>query len=454
MGPVGRGKPKDANLLALLLVLFLLAAIWVAFRPPVAVAIVLCMFSIEQLLQTTIPYFGQHRPAANLFVAGLAAEALIVALFRRQLVLFRHYPRVGWVIMALFAFAFISGLWTMYVPGWKHQWISQGPYVLLMMISIPLLVYDERSFRTALVAMLVVGIFIVPLLLFKGDWFGRSLRVAGTGGLAWSKKNLLYANELANTATRVLLIIVLMNFRGVSRWLTLLRWPLVVLCLMLIVKAQSRGALAGGILAAIVMLPISRQLLHQRRVVSVLFGVSVLAMLSAFVVMQLATQKRWNLQDMWADMVGVRIARSVTVLDTCLEGGPVRWVVGIGQGAAWSPQVVGDMTEMVYAETLAEEGMIGFALLVIVMVMTARAVVRCARATVHMPSARAIVATLGALALFDFLLMGKAHTLLGSVSAFTFAIMLGRFECWLRDQAAAYPWLAYSTGQPMLPSAA
>jgi hypothetical protein len=120
------------------------------------------------------------------------------------------------------------------------------------------------------------------------------------------------------------------------------------------------------------------------------------------------------------------------------EAGPLAWVVGVGSGASWSPDLVGHMTEMVYAEVLAEEGLVGFGLLMGVVFLSFRSLRRLTRMLAHAPDQRAEVAAWGGLLLVYLLVMAKGHTLLGHPYPFLLAIALGRYELWHREPVQAH----------------
>src|SRR5262245_27475638 len=99
-------------------------ALWKS--PPVALAGVLCMFSLEQWGQATHPFFAQHQAFTNFTIGGILLLALATKAFKKEH-LFTNYTAIGWLVLGLFGYAFVTANWAPRTDLSLNLWIRHGP---------------------------------------------------------------------------------------------------------------------------------------------------------------------------------------------------------------------------------------------------------------------------------------------------------------------------------------
>jgi hypothetical protein len=172
----------------------------------------------------------------------------------------------------------------------------------------------------------------------------------------------------------------------------------------------------------------------------VIAAVSSLVFLAAlyFTFVFVAESSRWEWEYWARDVQEGRIERVVAVLGYWIRSSPIYHVFGLGAAASFSPDVHGFFPEMVYAEVLAEYGFIGFGLLASVVVLTMRLMARGWRSSIDTLDRRGLVAVLGALCLFEFIVMMKQGTLMWNYTAFLFPIVLGKTVSAIEQERALF----------------
>jgi hypothetical protein len=346
----------------------------------------------------------------------------------------RNYPRVGWLVFILFAFAFASTLWSFdprYV--WSNVWMPALPKLVFFVALAPLLIYRPADLRHGLIATLLLGSLLIALMFTTATWSGRGV-LYETGAIYVNGRLKIETNPLAigTTGATVALIATLLNFGGMAFVLRLLRWGLVALGMAVVFRSGSRGPVAGAVIAGLVALPISRRIRNWRGFAATVFGVLMVA-LTTYGLFTYFGEGRWSAASIDYD---VRMAAATRLLDTWLES-PLAWVVGLGNSASFSPQIYGFYTHVIPVEILCEEGLIGVILVVWILALTFRSLRRMYRFLLDLPIERGTLACLVAFVVFLMLNALSQGSLVGDPTFFAYAIIIGRFELGVRDQYAS-----------------
>lgn len=392
-------------------------ALGTLWRPPVAVAGMLCLYGLDQWLQSRQGLFLRISYLTNIGMASVVALGLVVAGLRQRLQL-ADYPRVGYLVLALLGFALLSFLWTPDRAAFMERWILAGPYLLTIVLMMPLLVRDWQDVQTAFYATLILGTLTLSLLAFNAEWTYR--------GLAIGRDQMGNPLAVASLGGYVALIALLMNFSGVARVWQITRWGVFLLGLYISMRSGSRGQTIALVFAAFAFLPLSRRFTSFKGLAATLVGVVCIGVIVAWAQSIWATTGRWDFERMSLDYGGGRLGKISFLLGEWLSAGPLAWVIGLGNSASFDEELLGFYPHLVLGEVLAEQGLIGFGLFVAILFLAFRAVLRGARAGRDVPVMRGIFAVLGALLLFDFILSFKQGSMIGTPYLFAFCIMLGR----------------------------
>jgi O-antigen ligase len=219
----------------------------------------------------------------------------------------------------------------------------------------------------------------------------------------------------------------------------------VLLAVATVVWTDTRGQLFAAVIAGIVLLPLSRRMTNWKGFVGT--GVTVVLLLGAASVLVdviVGEESRWSGETMTETWQASRLETSKIVLEAWADGGPVRWVVGLGYEASFAPSLLGAYPHLVMLQALAEQGIIGFVLLWLVVLLAARSVVRLWPRVTDDPNQRGLIAGLAALFLFEVILSFKQGSTLAFYNAYAFAVILGRLEMTVPEPAHAEPDAAES----------
>ena len=393
--------------------------------PAVALAGVFCMFGLEQWGQATTTFFVQHQTATNYLIGGILVLAVMVQGVKKGFSLLSDFPPVGWLILALFVYAFASAQWAPRSDISLDLWASRWPYLVIFIVLSPLLITQSRDLRAANIGLLVGGGFLTILLLFFVKWEYR-LIVLGHN----------FGNPLAvsTMAAMVVLVAVLADPWPESRWWFPLKWMLIGLCLALVVRSASRGQLLGTLLVSFACWPISRRLANVKQFVILGLVVVFLGGATSWAIQEYSSDQqiygargnRWNEQSAQED-VSSRLINAIFLVRLAYES-PETVLIGLGNSASYDPRILGIYPHFVPLEVLAEEGLIGFGLYLTILFCSIRSCLRCFRSITNNPRERLLLGGLVGLYMFTLLLSFKQGSLLGNLEFFMLSIILGRYE--------------------------
>lgn len=407
----------------LFIVLTLVLPLWK--YPGVALAGVLCMFGLDQWGQATTTFFAQHQSLTNFIIGGILVLALTTQIVKHGLSVLAGYPLVGWLTIALFLYAFASAQWAPRSDLSLDMWRIRWPYVVTFIILSPLLAAKARDLDAANVGLLLIGGLLAALLLFFAKWDSRTI-VLGNG----------FGNPLAvsSMAGMIVLVAILADPWPASRLWPSIKWVLVAMCLILVVKSGSRGQLLGVVVIAAACWPISRRIKNTKQFLGWTCLLLFLSGITSWSLQEYWAEKetyfaggnRWSEQAMEEAMSG-RFTRAFRLLHFWFDS-PETILFGLGNSASYDPRILGIYPHFVPLEILAEEGIVGAILFSLILFVTAKTAIRY-HASAHLtPAERATFSALIGMFAFTFLLALKQGSLLGNLEPFMFAIIIGRLD--------------------------
>jgi hypothetical protein len=399
----------------------LFLAIWK--YPAVALAGVLCMFGLEQWGQATTTFFALHQTATNFMVGGILLLALGIQTVRKGIATWGGYPLVGWLVLALFFYAFVSTQWAPRPDISLTLWHGRWPYIVTMLILAPLLVTSSQDLRSAYTGLFLIGGALSILLLFFVKWEAR--RIILDNGLG----NPLTVSSMAGM---VVLITILANPWPRQKWCVPFKWGLLGLCLLLIVKSGSRGQLLGVLLVSVACWPISRGLKNVKQFTLLGLMILFLGVATNWAIDELSHEQMYGQRGRWDEQVAQKdvsgrlknaiflVQMSYSSLESVL--------FGLGNSASYDTRILGIYPHFVPLEILAEEGLIGFLLYVMISYSVVHSTFRIFRISATEKEERLLLGGLVGLYLFTFILSLKQGSLLLNLEPFMLAIILGRYE--------------------------
>jgi len=397
-------------------------------KPPVALALVFCMFGMEQWAQSVHPFFTQYHTLTNILVGAVLVFALCVDMFKRGGTL-HSYPTVGWFAIALYVYALVSTLWAPTQANSLDVWSKTWPYIITVVGLTPLLIKRPEDLHAALNAVLPLGAALVVLLLYTSRWEDHHIVLQANQGFA-------YGNPLAvgTMGGYVAIIAILQNFKGRSYVWQLLRWVVVAVSLVMVIQTSSRGPFIFMVLVTILFIPLSRSIRNMRMFLAVVITILMVLFIVDHVydAYRDLEDVRWGYEKIEADIMG-RVNSAIILLDKWFSS-PATILFGLGNSASYDPRIVGIYVHIVPLEILAEEGLIGAVLYLSILFSTLCSFRRSFRMVRYDPMAKGALATIGALFTYELLLTLKQGSLLGMPYMYAFAIIIGKLE---RQLAAA-----------------
>lgn len=398
----------------------LLLFIWK--RPSIALAGVLCMFGLEQWGQATHPFFSQHQTFTNVLIGGTLLLAILIKLLKGENAIMEYSP-VGWLVLGLFGYALASTVWAPRSDLSQNIWASRGPYVVTFLLLTPLVITHTADVQAAFKALILMGTALTVLLLLFVSWDSRTIILEGGSG------NPLAVSQMAGM---VALVAILGDPWRTSKLWQILRWAVVTICLLLVIRSGARGQLVGLVLVSVACWPLSHrvksigQLILLIGLMGFLGGVTSLGLQEFWGTKSsyYAGGSRWSTSAMEGAM-SERLGQALYLLQIWFRS--VETIIfGLGNSAAFDPKILGIYPHFVPLEILAEEGLIGSGIYLLILVLLFRSSHKSLRMLSEEPEERLIFGTLVSLALFTLILSFKQGSLLGNLEFFMFAIILDR----------------------------
>jgi len=412
------------------------------FRAPaVAAGGLLCTFGLEQWAQATSEWFYVHQSLTNYVTASLAVFALTIRFIRGEATIF-PISRECWCIIAILTWACASFIWSI-APGETFRIVQKNaPYILIFGFALPFLVRNLDDLRASLLLLITVGGLLCVLLLTTVDWRDRTITMtygSSVGSVIGDRGNPL---AVASLAGHVCLAAVLMPIRRVpglgSALSLLLRWGLVATCIILSIRTGSRGQSVALGIAALVFIPLSRNVKNIPGFFGMVVSAGLFFGLAYFIFPQVQQTNVWTREGFWDAWTTGRYNTSMILLDRWATEGPIHWVLGLGSSASFRPDICGFYPHVVFFEVLGELGLIGFVLLWLIPIAVLRSVIYLWPRVVDDAVDRGTAAAVGAMFLFEMILSFKQGSLLGSYLAFAFAIIIGRMYLSVKSEIEAY----------------
>ena len=400
--------------------IFAILVLCVVRTPAMAIVGVWCMFGVEQWMQASNIFFVHHRAFVNIAMGILVVCSVVISLYKnRRISLNSHI--VAWLVVLLFSYALISTTWAPRIDLSYGVWESSWPYVFTLIILVQFSITEMDDFIPVFNMLLFVGGIIVCFLLFGVEWEHR--RIVLMGGHI-SSPNLGNPLTVAELAGYVIFVVVLLNRTKTNIILNCAKWILACICIALIIRSGSRGQLIGVFLVLVLMLPFAYNIFKIRNSIAISFVLIIFVAICSWAFNEYwAGSNRWAVDSMKSSMGG-RLDQSFFLLGHWLAH-PMTFFFGLGNSASYDPKIIGIYPHFVPFEVLAEEGIVGFGLYIIMLFYLAKKSCQ-SYCSLKKIETRRIFVVLCAMTIYSFMLSLKQGSLLGNVNFFMMAVVLGK----------------------------
>ena len=395
-------------------------------NPRWALALLLLMYPLEQALQGSVYYFRSHVSFANYFIAAIVFTSLVIGGLRGKLRFAGYFNRIWYLVVLAFFYSFVSYLWT---PSKETAWtlIDAGaPYVIMYIIMAPLLVYDLKEWREALLILMIFGLLIALAILGAPDFTLRGGRL----GFDFSAKVRSSPLAIGELGGFLMLSGALFANAGSKFWFLGIRVAVLITGIVLSVYSGSRGQFLFAAFLAIVFFPMSKPIKDLKQFFLLALGGFGLLILLVTVLSFLSEDQdiatRWLSGKNVAEAVEVRNANATELIAAYVRS-PSNWFIGLGLNAFTS--VSGSLepySHSMFLDVLAEMGMIAFCLVCIWLWSIFRQSLSLLRYAVSHPENRSAATVLVALSAYQLLLMNKQGELWTSTHTVVYFLLLAK----------------------------
>lgn len=324
-------------------------------REGALIALAICMFGVETLFASQSTYFVEHSSFANLVIAAALIFRCGLSVVRGQAVnpVGTSTWRLAGLLVGICIFTY---LWTPEPQQFTDNWRRGGPYVLIYLLLVPMMMSSMEVVRTTLKWTLVIGAAVTLFLFFGTDWHGRGIVLAGQSQFA-DKRDTAAVLAIAQLGGAVAIIAALIKPEKKKRWMTFARIAIVILGLAMVFRTGSRGQMLAGVGCIAAFIPLHNRSMSLRGVITIAGSVGFVGLISYYLYVEFGDQGRWQHSH---SALAHRMEMWGTMFQYWLHGGPVAWIFGLGNASAY--KYVGFYIHNVPIEMLCEEGIIGFVL--------------------------------------------------------------------------------------------
>ncbi|MCC5829095.1 MAG: hypothetical protein JJU36_06565 [Phycisphaeraceae bacterium] len=315
---------------------------------------------------------------------------------------------IAWYLLMFWSAATL--IWHYDLPAGLDL-INRAQFLILFgFLVAPLLVSDLREFRQGMVCLILISVPLIGLILLYGGFAGRGLVIEHAYGD-------MTTNPLALStyAGYVLIAALLMVPQKSTLWWTIYRWTAIALASWLSIQSESRGQLIFSLVIVLAFMPIARPIRNIKQFAAVSIGG--LVFLSVFLYLFAGMANIDRFMAILDDPTQNRGRLVAQLFSFWAEAGPVYWLLGLGEAASMSYQIVGIYCHILTPEILAEKGIVGLIIWMCVVGYTVVHGVRLIRMSRNSIEARSLATALFAVFVFSFLVFHKQGSYLGSASS-------------------------------------
>lgn len=389
-------------------------AVLAYLRPGFACGYVLASYALEQCAQAFIPLAGQNNALCNYLIAGTVLVGIGGQLIRTGFGVIRiRAPSM--MVMLLIGYCYLTVLWSIFPSTTSQVLATALPYLVVFAGLTPFLVVSGKDLSDALLSLLWCATGSLVLLLLFAEWGSRGIILP----YQRAEANPLVVSEIAGA-----LLVTVAVAPQVKELRHSLRWPVIVGCVGVVLVVFLRSGSRGQVIAALVTTLLFSNLRKDMRWVAFLVIAVGALMFTSFLGDEVDRHaSRWDTEKMQDAVFDGRVGKAEALLDFWSRSSLPRLFFGLGNATAQDPRLLGSYPHVVPAEVLAEEGLVGFAIYILAILVAVQYLARGYRAASE--KGRSSVLAIAALLTFQFLVTLKQGTLFGGVAFLLLLVLPG-----------------------------
>ncbi len=391
-------------------------------RPAWAAAIIVIMFSIEQLLQSFFPVLVTRSWTINVSIGLVCLLAAIMRYLRNDDVRTGFLNPVLLLVVGIYVYQVLGWAWSPGRTFAMSQMQSNFMYLAVYLLIAPILIRDLRDFDSMMRFLLVLGTGVLLLILFnpRADFMGARYRLEV--GFGESAGNPLATGRAGGTLA---IAAVLMRSTKQSTIFNALRLTAFVTGMAMAVLSGSRGQSFGAGLVVILLYPLSRKVANVKQFFLVAGGF-LIVVLSVYLVFDLfVSEQNYGRYTSGVDeSLDARWQRIMLMLDHFVDR-PEAWLVGIGPGG-FSSLTGLHYTHNVPTEVLVELGLVGAVIFGSMLILITRHWRILHKTLDDEPKWRGTSAVLLGMFLYNFILSCKQGSIIGAPGPILYFVLIGR----------------------------
>ena len=407
----------------IILILLVVLAAGVLGKPGIAVALAWSMIALESVLQQSNQFLVSNSSVVNFFIAGLVGLTIGWGIIRGKYRKLR-IPKQLWLYLILITYCAVSYFWSQSPIDTIDKIKLHLPYIITFCLLVPLCLINAKQLNTAITVLIYFGIVIVIAI---------NLSTIGLRGIVIDsvQGKAIEANPLAAASFSAYVgFASLFSIWGKKLWNfnSLLKLCFVGFCVTAMYSSGSRGQVIAFVGISAVFLPLIAGVAAKRSTILAIVAIGIATFAIVIFVEQAELTTRWQYHKMLEDQIG-RFDMLKEVMKHWASAGPAAWIFGIGSSSSF--KYLNAYPHIVLGETLVEEGIVGFTLLVAIISITIRQGFRLMSNSILPPEVRVNIGIVFAIFTFNLLLSFKQGSLLSSASSvFCFALIIG----WLHSR--------------------
>lgn len=424
---------------SLIVTLFVLVCIAGIFKPMWALGMIVYINSMEQLLQTAIPYwstFGFGGQVVNYIVGVVSLTSVSLLCFRNSNP-WRGFLNTTFVMITfMIVWSMISLAWSLDAPGGIAMMKSRWPYFFLSVVIGSMLVTDFQDLRKLVNVLIIMGLAISVLILINPQFTSQY------GRLGLIQGGLMTSNPLALGELGGILFISGAVFRSnnLGKFAWILRLAALIFGATMAVQSGSRGQVVLCALVAAIFYPVAAPVQNLRSFFGTLIGIACIVIIMPIFLsttLEGFAAKRFTSDALLygSSSFSERIT-NITILISAWLGNPTSTLIGLGY---FSFNAIGGGTtysHVIIADLIFELGLPGIIVLCVLCVSLSRSSRLLFSLSKNNALDRSATATFLAITFFLFLLANKQGDLWGSTILYMCLAIVVRLS--IRSEEDAY----------------